>query len=221
MLSLAAFLLAANCTADPSISARAPAKVDESYLAAFDQPHSGQIAVTLDASGRVTGASVYQSTGDRLLDAAALEAAKASTYRPGTANCKPAGGTFAVAYNFPKAWTRVNASDCPREAHVVRMVHVNGSAFDWGTVIQQHASIKVTIDSDGSVMQAAILQSTRNRSMDLAALQAAWESTYAPAVDAVSIRRQASHDGTGSQTIVRCLPAARTYQFKVDYFRNP
>lgn len=56
------------------------------------------VRVTVDASGAVTNA-VIQSSPSAILNAAALAAARASTYQAGMQNCQP-GGTLDVRFQF-------------------------------------------------------------------------------------------------------------------------
>ncbi len=57
-----------------------------------------EVEVTLAADGRVVRAAVR--SGPDILREAALTAARASTFSPGTVNCKPAGGTFLYVVEF-------------------------------------------------------------------------------------------------------------------------
>ena len=59
-----------------------------------------KVRVDLDASGSVTGASVYATSGDQLLDMAAVRAAKASRYAPEERNCKNIPGSYLFTVDF-------------------------------------------------------------------------------------------------------------------------
>jgi protein TonB len=61
---------------------------------------TAQIQVTLDASGSVTKAVVYKSTGNASLDQAAIAAAKASKYTPEIVNCVKTGGNYLFRADF-------------------------------------------------------------------------------------------------------------------------
>lgn len=63
-------------------------------------PVSVQVMVMVNANGSVSSASVAQSSGYADVDAAALKAALASTYRPRTVNCKPAEGLYLFSASF-------------------------------------------------------------------------------------------------------------------------
>lgn len=64
--------------------------------------YTGQakVRVDLDASGNVTGASVYESTGSMELDRAALTAARASRYAPEEHDCKNVPGSYLFIVDF-------------------------------------------------------------------------------------------------------------------------
>ncbi len=52
------------------------------------------VKVTLAASGAVTAATIYSSSGSSLLDRAALDAASATHYRPSVFRCEPIPGSY-------------------------------------------------------------------------------------------------------------------------------
>jgi len=58
------------------------------------------IKVDLDATGRVTGVSVYRSSGTLELDRAALEAARESTYAPELRDCQAVPGSYLFKVEF-------------------------------------------------------------------------------------------------------------------------
>jgi TonB family protein len=58
------------------------------------------VKVDLDATGSVTGVSVYQSSGSSLLDGAALGAARQTNYRPQLQDCEPVAGSYIFSANF-------------------------------------------------------------------------------------------------------------------------
>ncbi len=58
------------------------------------------VRVDLDASGRLTGAATTASSGNRWLDAAALESARQSTYRAEIRDCHAIGGSYFVSVGF-------------------------------------------------------------------------------------------------------------------------
>lgn len=58
------------------------------------------VLATIGPNGNVLSARIDQSTGNRLLDAAALEAARASGFEPPKVNGKPATETYRLIYTF-------------------------------------------------------------------------------------------------------------------------
>jgi TonB family protein len=69
---------------------------------ARDQGATGvtQVKVTLDATGAVTDASVYKSSGNQALDYEAIKAAKATHYTPEIVNCVRTAGTYIFRGEF-------------------------------------------------------------------------------------------------------------------------
>ncbi|MHB8146476.1 MAG: TonB family protein [Vulcanimicrobiaceae bacterium] len=65
-----------------------------------DVESTAEIAVKLDASGKVRSVRVYRSAGVFPLDRAALAAAQGSTYAPEIRGCVPVGGTYLFTVNF-------------------------------------------------------------------------------------------------------------------------
>jgi protein TonB len=61
---------------------------------------TAKVKVDLDASGNVTGTSIYTSTGSMELDRAALAAARASRYAPEERNCKTVPGSYLFIIEF-------------------------------------------------------------------------------------------------------------------------
>lgn len=58
------------------------------------------VLATIGPSGNVLSARIDQSTGNKLLDSAALEAARASGFEPPKINGKPATETYRLVYTF-------------------------------------------------------------------------------------------------------------------------
>ncbi len=88
------------CSA-PDVAAKAidtvtpQAPEDEQGIAA-----QTKVKVDLDASGSVTGASVYSSSGYMQLDQAAVRAAKQSRYAPEEHDCKNIPGSYLFTVDF-------------------------------------------------------------------------------------------------------------------------
>ena len=61
---------------------------------------TAMIKVDLDATGRVTGVSIYRSSGSMELDQAAMAAARESTYAPEMRDCQPVAGSYLFKVEF-------------------------------------------------------------------------------------------------------------------------
>jgi TonB family protein len=58
------------------------------------------VRVDLTQTGAVRAVSIARSTGDPALDAAALEAARRSTYAPEVTDCAPQPGSYLFRVEF-------------------------------------------------------------------------------------------------------------------------
>jgi protein TonB len=90
----------ANPNADATISGE-PVEPDYPDIAR-EQGAVGttQVKVTLDASGNVTDASVYKSSGSQALDQSAVKAARATRYSAETVNCVKTAGSYIFRADF-------------------------------------------------------------------------------------------------------------------------
>lgn len=202
-LILAAAAQSAACTnTDPTLTNAVSARVTGV------DPHLGggrvaTVRVTIGADGRVTDAGVYKSSGDATADAAALAAARASTYMPATQGCKAVSETVyfdeVVRPDYAHLGSDCGISNAPATTlkmaqpvypDAARIVHAGGVA-----------AVKLTIAPDGGLASAELVMSTGNKALDQAALDAADNSIYAP-------------------KIVNCRPAAGQYLFKVTFVPN-
>ena len=61
---------------------------------------TAQVEVNLSAAGQVLGAKIYASTGSSVLDAAAVEAAKRTTYAPKVVDCDRVPGSYLFRVDF-------------------------------------------------------------------------------------------------------------------------
>jgi TonB family protein len=59
------------------------------------------VRVDLDAAGNVQNASIAKSSGAYILDRAAINAAKQSSFRPELRDCAPVAGTYLFVVDFP------------------------------------------------------------------------------------------------------------------------
>jgi TonB family protein len=219
MLHGLAFLIAAaSCSRDPAVLKLADPNVPKSYYQQLEGTRVASVAVTLDASGKVTDAHIYQSTGDATLDNAAVDAAKRSTYAAGQTDCKPSGGTFAVEFRFEGQKPGAVGTDCPHEARVVNVVVVKPSYWPSMTGPVQ-VGIAITVDPNGELVDARIAKSSNTMVLDQAAIASARASSYEPKTIAVPVRRQAGAGQTTSGAFV-CKAVSGRYFFKVTYDPN-
>jgi TonB family protein len=61
---------------------------------------TAQVQVNLSASGQVLGAKIFASTGSSVLDSAAVEAAKRTTYTPKIVDCDRVPGSYLFRVDF-------------------------------------------------------------------------------------------------------------------------
>jgi TonB family protein len=61
---------------------------------------TAQVRVSLDATGKVTGVSIYKSTNNRALDAAAVDAARQSRYHAEIKDCVAVAGSYLYTVTF-------------------------------------------------------------------------------------------------------------------------
>ncbi len=88
---------------EPNIEAKTIAAVSPDQSAsgfAAGNSATAMIKVDLDATGRVTGVSVYASTGSLELDRAAMDAARQSTYAPEMRDCQAVPGSYLFKVEF-------------------------------------------------------------------------------------------------------------------------
>ncbi|HEX5275455.1 MAG TPA: energy transducer TonB [Candidatus Rubrimentiphilum sp.] len=88
---------------DPNVEAKTIDAISPDQTAsgfAADTNVTAMIKVDLDASGSVTGVSVYASTGSMELDRAALQAARESTYAPEMRDCQAVPGSYLFRVEF-------------------------------------------------------------------------------------------------------------------------
>jgi TonB family protein len=215
LTGLALLAASQSCNSDPAVIKLADTNVPKAVYDRVTGSHVAIIAVTLDASGKVTQAKIYQSSGDSNLDDAAIDAAKRSTYSPGATNCEPSGGTFAVQFQF-------DGDNCPRDVRVVTISSPDaGSAIRASGIGQDIVVlVDVTVDAAGKLVSATIAQSSGNMALDQAALAAARQSTYEPKLEAIPVRRQAGPDHAAGTTSVVCRAVTGKYLFKVTFEPN-
>jgi TonB family protein len=89
--------------AEPNVEAKATRLAEPWYPeSARELGTAGEadVLVSLSASGAVTSATIYRSSGSAALDASAIMAARQSTYAPEVANCVPAAGSYTFHASF-------------------------------------------------------------------------------------------------------------------------
>ena len=97
---------APTATPQPHCSAPyVPASVTNAMPAESPEEADGatgqaRVKVDLSAAGAVLGVSIYTSTGNPLLDRAAMRAARASTYKAETRDCEPVSGSYLFNVDF-------------------------------------------------------------------------------------------------------------------------
>jgi protein TonB len=94
---------AAPACANPHVDAVATNKVEPDYPEMARQQGAvgtTTVRVTLSTSGAVTNAVVHKSSGNAQLDAAAVRAARSSSYRSEIDNCQPVGGDYLFVATF-------------------------------------------------------------------------------------------------------------------------
>jgi len=200
---LAAAAQSAPCTnSDPTLTNAVSAHV----AGADPQLGVGRVAtvrVTIGPDGRVTDAGVYESSGDATADAAAIAAARASTYVPAMQDCKPVSETVyfneIVRPDYAHLGSNCSISNSPATTlrasqpvypDAARILHAGGVA-----------AVRLNIGPDGGLIATELVKSTGNKALDQAALNAAENSIYAPG-------------------IVNCRPVAGHYIFKVTFDPN-
>ncbi|HZV76461.1 MAG TPA: TonB family protein [Candidatus Babeliales bacterium] len=191
------FLAAAGppCTRDAGV-VKAVAPIYPGSLPSGIAPFDVTVEVTLGEDGSVTRAKIYKSSGYPDADAAAIVAARASTYVPQVVACKPVQGDYLFAETFVRAPSPIASSACFHEATVTRAAPLNLNGLDRSLLDQPRtADVKVAVEPNGSVKTISIYRSSGYYAFDLAAARAARQSTYSP-------------------KLVDCKPAEGIYLFK-------
>lgn len=219
MLTGLAFLLAAAgpCNRDPAIVKLADTNVPKAYYAQLSGTRVATVAVTLDASGKVTDAHIYESTGDATLDNAAVDAAKRSTFTAAETGCARSGSTFGVEFQFVGEKPGAAGLDCPHDATVIKAAVIQPSY--WPPIPGDvQVAVLLTIGPTGKLMSAKIAQSSNSMALDEAALASVRASTFAPKTVALPVRRQAGAGQSESDGFV-CKPVSGDYLFRITYRR--
>jgi TonB family protein len=86
-------VVAATC-AQPGVEAGVLTPQAPDIPHSLNHAASAQAVVTISAAGRVAGARILHSSGNRAIDAAVLSAARRSTYRPKIVDCVAVAGSY-------------------------------------------------------------------------------------------------------------------------------
>jgi TonB family protein len=154
------------------------------------------IVMSVDASGRVTGTRVDDSSGDPAWDKQAEASARAWTFVPAADGCKAVSGTAEYAVGTGPDVTF--ADPCEHDADVHAKITPQLSKDSLAARLAGTTIVQVGLDQAGRVMNASFVQSAGSQLQDHAAYIAALTSTYTPAVQA-------------------CQPINGGYWFKVTY----
>lgn len=84
----------------PSVVKAADPVYPAATMKFVQSPISVQVMVMVSNTGSVASAAIAQSSGYADVDAAALKAAMASSYKPRTVDCKPAQGLYLFNASF-------------------------------------------------------------------------------------------------------------------------
>jgi protein TonB len=95
--------LTTACTQPTAQATTVTAALAERPQIAEDRQMSGTayVQVNTDEAGNLMDASILKSSGEYVLDSAALQAAKESTFRPEVRNCVPVAGSYIFIVDFP------------------------------------------------------------------------------------------------------------------------
>ncbi len=162
-----------------------PTAPSSAYESITGRYASATLQVRIDGNGQPTSVRVTRSTGNSALDAAAMQSAKGSTFRPAAAGCGTVPSTYAMTFNFPKQDYGCNHDAAvlaafpprfPPTAMPISPPAANSTAPPGRYTVR----VGVTIDPAGNVVNEKIAQTSRFMQTDLSALEAARRSIYVP-----------------------------------------
>jgi protein TonB len=90
----------ANPNVDATVTNPAAAEYPESAKDLGLGEVTVNVKVTVGPSGNLIGAEVYKSSGNMMIDQAALRTARQSTYAPKLVNCQPTTGDYLFRVDF-------------------------------------------------------------------------------------------------------------------------
>jgi protein TonB len=97
-------LISTSCPAPDAPAAPIVAAVPEMPMIATSLNLSGTtyVQVDLEANGAILNTSVMKSSGTPILDRAALESVRASSFRPEVRSCVAVAGSYLMEVDFPE-----------------------------------------------------------------------------------------------------------------------
>jgi TonB family protein len=140
---------------------------------------SAVVRLQISADGTPSNAAVVASTGDADLDQRALASALGSRYLAKAVNCGAVASAHDVRFDFPPP------DACNHDATAANAVAPDfpqaalREAIQRGTI---EVLLTLKLDLAGKIVSADILRSSYIASMDQAAIRAAYQSTYQPAM---------------------------------------
>lgn len=124
------------------------------------------VEVLIGTNGVVEEASIHQSSGYPAADAAAIDAARATIYRPKVVNCRPAEGRYLFKADFTHSLTTTESpapsptpTPCAQEAGGIVLDDYPYEGPSKGKP-PYYAVVEVRINPDGSVKWARIYKSS-------------------------------------------------------------
>jgi TonB family protein len=94
-----AVLSGGHCSADAAIAGTPYFEMPE-IAQEMSASGTSEVKIDLAATGDLTGASLFESSGNRWLDDAALRGARLASYIPETANCRHVAGSYLLEVEF-------------------------------------------------------------------------------------------------------------------------
>jgi TonB family protein len=93
---------AARACTTPNADARADAIVYEipTISDTLGMTGTSVVKVSLNERGDTIDSTIFRSSGNRILDDAALRSARLTRFTPETRNCQPVGGTYLYEFEY-------------------------------------------------------------------------------------------------------------------------
>lgn len=138
-----------------------------------------QTLVEIHADGSIASTATYRTSNDSRLDDAADDAANASTFRAAAKNCVEYSSIVILHTPFTNGTRTLvpAAADCIESGALLKSLARPATRQ---SRTRGDAIVDVTVDSDGKIASADLLQPTGNDRLDAEALRIAKASTYYP-----------------------------------------